>query len=138
MRPANSGDSIRHKKITMPIRQAVYSLRKKLSIYGWDINTIDMTGYRLVKIARNLQGWIKHHKGEERTQQQQKHAVNFEISWEDFRSFSGRFGLFDVAIQCRADTPNVQISSHEVSKFTTWHTLRLLTISFYFSYFSDI
>jgi hypothetical protein len=29
-----------------------------------------------------------------------------------------RFGLFDVAIQCRAGPRNVQISSHEVSTFT--------------------
>jgi hypothetical protein len=122
----------------MPIRQAVYSLRKKLSIYGRDINAIDMTGYQLVKIARDLQGLIKQHEGEERTLQQQRHAVNFEISWEDFRSFRGRFSLFDVAVPCRAGPPNVQISSHEVSKFTTWHALRLLTISFHFSYFSDI
>src|SRR6266487_149552 len=39
--------------------------------------------------------------------------VNFEISWEEFRSFRGRFGLFDVAIQGRAGPRNVQISSHE-------------------------
>ena len=45
-------------------------------------------------------------------------SVNLLTSWEEFRSFLGRFGLFDVAIQCRAGPRNVQISSHEVSKFT--------------------
>ena len=44
--------------------------------------------------------------------------VNFEISWEEFRSFRGRFGLFDVALYCRASSRNVQIASHEVSKCT--------------------
>jgi hypothetical protein len=44
--------------------------------------------------------------------------VNLLTSWEEFRSYLGRFGLFDVAIQCRAGPRNVQISSHEVSKFT--------------------
>ena len=34
------------------------------------------------------------------------------------RSFLGRCGLFDVAIQCRACPRNVQISSHEVSTCT--------------------
>jgi hypothetical protein len=44
--------------------------------------------------------------------------VHFEISWEKFRTFHGRFGLFGVVIRCRAGPRNVQISSHEVSKFT--------------------
>jgi hypothetical protein len=43
-----------------------------------------------------------------------------------------RFGLFDVAIQCRAGPRNVQISSHEVSKCTAsphhemWQLLRVM------------
>ena len=43
------------------------------------------------------------------------------------RSFLGRFGLFDVAIQCRAGPRNVQISSHEVSKFTHCQPLPALS-----------
>ncbi len=45
-------------------------------------------------------------------------SVNMLASWEEFRSFRGGFGLFDVAIQCRAGPWIVQIFSHEASKFT--------------------
>jgi len=48
--------------------------------------------------------------------------VNLLTSREEFRSLRGRFGLFDMAIQCCASPQNVQIFSHEVSKLTGMYT----------------
>jgi hypothetical protein len=63
--------------------------------------------------------------------------VNFEISWEEFRSFRGRFGLFDVALYCRASSRNVQIASHEVSKCTLFPQIIGKITSWNFHIYND-
>lgn len=62
-------DPKNYHKLTMPIRQAVSTLRKKLLTYSWYVDCVDLTGYQLVKLRQSRQqpqGLIK----QERARQQ--------------------------------------------------------------------